>query len=180
MKKAIAASWTYALIIAFLTLFFLPGNASAQQIFSRTLSLRNLAADLKSPEAVAQYLWRNFAFEKDQRQFGVEDLWQSPDQFLETRKGDCEDFSLFAYEILKMNGIKAFVFNVYGNGFGHSVCVFMENGRYNLIDGGTVTRLDAADLQTVAESIDPFWKSASVVIPHGSSLRVKVLKTLTR
>lgn len=180
MKNRIAASWTGALAIVFLILCLLTSNAFAQQIFSRTPSLRNLAADLNTPEAVANYMWHNFTFEKDRRQFGNEDYWQTPEQFMTTRQGDCEDFAYFAYEMLKLNGRKAFVLNVYGGGFAHSVCVYLENGHYNVINGTTLDRLNAKDLKTVAEDIYPFWQHALVVIPSQNPSSAKVLKKIIR
>jgi hypothetical protein len=180
MKNRIAASWTGALALVFFILCILTSDANAQQIFSRAPSLRNLAADLSTPEAVANYMWHNFTFEKDRRQFGSDDYWQTPDQFVKTRQGDCEDFALFAYEILKLNGRKAFILNVYGGGFAHSVCVYLENGRYNMINGANLERLNAKDLKAVADEIYPFWQQALVISPSQDHTGAKVLKKLSR
>ena len=178
MKKIIAASWAGALSFFLLALLFILGDANAQLI-SRSLSLRDLADQLKTPEAVANYMWHNFSFEKDQSQFGKNEVWQAPLQFIETKKGDCEDFAWFAYEMLRINGKKSSILNIYGNGFGHSVCVFTENGRFNMIDGNKVVRLEAKDLKDVAYEIYPFWQSAVVVIPSEGSTP-KVVKKIVR
>ncbi len=180
MKKTIAASWGIAGCIVFLALFMTTGNANAQQIFSRSLSVRDLAGQLKTPEDIARFMWGHFSFERDQRQFGTEEKWQNPDSFLETRKGDCEDFAAFAYEMLKRNGVKAFVFTVHGNGYGHAVCVFAENGRYNVINGTEVLRLGATDLREVATEIYPFWDHANVLIRAGGVSSFKVLRRIAR
>lgn len=178
MKKSIAAGWVIATSIVLLSLCLL-SDANAQ-VLSRNLSLRDLSEQLKTPEAVAHFMWSHFSFEKDRRQFGNEENWQRPDQFLTTKKGDCEDFALFAYEILKQNGIRAFVFNVYGEGYGHSVCVFLENGRYQILDGTDVFRINAENLDEVASEIYPFWKNASVITPVGNYSGFKAVKKISR
>ena len=126
--------------------------------------LHGLAASLSSPDALARYMWRNFSVESDQSNFGQEDHWQSPEELLATRKGDCEDFARFAYEILRMNGRTAFMINIYGrHGYGHTVCVFSENGRYDVIDGTDVKRLQTHSLTDIFGKIYPQWEKAAIV-----------------
>ena len=179
MTKSIAANWVVAIssvLVAFVLVF---PDANAQFV-DRTLSLRDLASQLKTPEAIAQYLWRNFTYESDRYLFGKDNVLQSPETMMETRKGDCEDFAMFAYQLLKMNGIKAFLFNVYGNGYGHSVCVFKENGKFTVIDGTRIIRSEAATLDDVAYELYPFWNKATVsILPSGSGT-VKILEKIAR
>ena len=115
------------------------------------------------PEEIARYMWRHFRYESDQTHFGKEDRWQSPEELLASRQGDCEDFALFAREILKSQGIKAFIVNVYGRGFGHSVCVFQKGGRYHVIDGSSSQAYDATDLKEIFAWVYPFWNKAAIV-----------------
>ena len=144
MNKSVAAYGVFALgvVIAFFTM-----NAEAKaQILDRSLSLRELAGKLQTPDDIAHYLWRNIGFEEDQTQFGQEEYWQSPEELLTTRQGDCEDFANFANELLRMNGYSSFLLNLYGGSSDHTVCVFKENGKYNVIDGAEVLRFEANDL----------------------------------
>ena len=52
-------------------------------------------------------MWRLFLFESDQNQFGENEHWQSPEEFMQTGKGDCEDFALWAWRKLAELGIDA-------------------------------------------------------------------------
>ena len=106
---------------------------------------------------------RHFRYESDRTRFGVEDRWQSPEELLASQQGDCEDFALFAREILKSQGVKAFIVNVYGRGFGHSVCVFQKGGRYHVIDGSSSQAYDATDLKEIFAWVYPFWNKAAIV-----------------
>ncbi len=162
-KKAIAATGRFA--ASLLALFILFTAQADAQIFVRNLSFVNLAEQLKTPQDIAFYIWRNFQFEKDQRQFGREDYWQSPAEILQTQKGDCEDFALFASEILKLQGKNSFIINLYGGGKPHSICVFKEKGRYGAIDGKKVIPVDFETLDELLSYADPFWRKASLVEP---------------
>ncbi len=166
MKNYIAATGRFAVSLALL-LLFMSAQANAQN-FSRTLSLVHLSQELKTPQDVAFYIWRNFQFEKDRRQFGREEYWQSPAEILETRKGDCEDFALFAVEMLKLSGLKSFVINLYGSQKPHAVCVFKQNGKYGAIDGKNVIGADFNDLQALLNFLDPYWAKANIVEPTPS------------
>lgn len=156
-------------IFAVSTVFvFLLMNADARaQVLGRNLSFSELSTQLKTPDSIAKYMWRHIAYVNDRRQFGQEEYWQSPEETLNNKKGDCEDLALFAQSMLKANGISSFLLNVYGNGFAHTICVFKENGKFNIIDGTTVKRIEAENLNEVSQYIYPFWKKSAIVSPNG-------------
>lgn len=142
---------------------------------------KQVATSLSSPESIAKYMWKNFRVESDQNQFGQNERWQSPDELLANQRGDCEDFARFAYEILRANGTKAWLVSIYGrNSYGHTICIFFENGLYHAIDGTDVKRLNGKSLVEVFEKIYPFWQKAALVkaLPNGS--RAIILKEFTR
>ena len=161
MKKSVAAYWVFAVSLVLVS-FVMTAEAKAQ-LLDRSLSLRDLADQLQTPEDVAHYLWRHFSFESDQAQFGKEEYWQSPEEFLTTRRGDCEDFALMAHEILKMKGVKTYLVNIYSDRYAHTVCVFKENDKFNVIDGTRVIRLESENLQELSSKIYPFWNQGAIV-----------------
>jgi len=150
-------------------------GASAAQL----PTFQNLASNLASPEAIAKFIWRHFQVESDQAQFGTEDRWQSPEELLKSERGDCEDFSLFAYEILRARGTQSFLLNIYGSGYGHTICVFREDGAFHAVDGTSVIR-GGPSLESLIEKIYPFWKSAAIVKALKGSPRAVILKKITR
>jgi hypothetical protein len=146
-----------------------------------TDSLPQLAQQLKSPEDIAYFLWRNFNFETDQRQFGQEEYWQSPRQFLATRKGDCEDFALFAKTILEAQGKSPLLLNIYGARFAHTVCLLKENNHYTVIDGTHIERYKTANLKEVLTDLYPFWTTSAIVSPaENNSTKGKTLSWIER
>ncbi len=154
MKKAVAAYWVFALSLVLLNLWFL-ADANAQ-LPDRSLSLETLAPQLKTPESIARFLWKNFSFENDERQFG-KDHWQSPQEFLSNHKGDCEDFARFAYEILKRNGAHPLLVNVYSRKSGHTICLYKEDGNFKVIDGSRVRTFQNQNLREVIQKLNPFF-----------------------
>ncbi len=122
MKKyAVAATRAFALCLVALLITINTAEANTP-LLVRTLSLQNLASELNSPKAIADYLWKNFVFEEDQRLFGREDYWQTPQEFMDLKKGDCEDFAMMAAQILKLQGIQSMILNIYDGTSGHTIC----------------------------------------------------------
>lgn len=178
MKKRFLAQW---LLGASLGAIFLGTAVPAQaQNPAQVLSIQELAHELKTPESIAQYLWRHFSFENDRRQFGKTEYWQSPEEFLKTRKGDCEDFSILAHALLKTLGFRAYILNVYGSGFAHTVCVFEEGGRLSVIDGDRVLRYRAKTLEEVSQRLHSHWKASAVVAPSVKSKRGTIVHLIQR
>ncbi len=105
---------------------------------------------------------------------------QTPEEFLETKKGDCEDFAAFATEILKRNGKNAFILNVYGDRYAHTVAVFEENGTYQVIDDSRVVHYNTAHLEELLFKLYPFWKTGAIVIPSTHSKSGQIVRQLIR
>ena len=163
-KKAVAAAKGFAISVVLGLVLFITADANAQ-LPDRSLSIVDLAQHLRTPENIAHYLWRNFLFETDQHQFGREEYRQSPEEFLSNRQGDCEDFANMAYKLLRLNGFDAFLMNIYGEDFAHTICIFKENGKYQAIDGSELRRLQAESLNDLANQIQPSWKEVKVGTP---------------
>jgi hypothetical protein len=52
----------------------------------------------------------NITYETDKQQFGVDDYWQTPEQLLANRKGDCEDVCiLFLYLVHKYHSVNGYL-----------------------------------------------------------------------
>jgi len=174
MLKHYTAYRSWAVPIMLISLL-ISSNASAQ-VSTQQLSLQELAERLRTPEEIAHYMWRHFSFETDHSIFGRNEYWQSPAELLSQGKGDCEDFAIFAREMLKRNGVNAFLVNIYGDRSAHTVVVFKEGGRYNAIDGTSVIRSRADSLKELITEISPFWKEGAIVISSPTHKYGKTLK----
>ena len=152
-KTVLAAGW----LAIGLSLAAIPQVASSEPSRPGHI-LQALAHACPTPEQLALFLHKNVVFQDDIRLFGQVDYWQDPEEFLDHRKGDCEDYALLAQAVLLQQGVEAFVFSLYGEqGYAHTVCVFVENGRYNVINQDRVVRYRAKSLADLATYLHPRW-----------------------
>lgn len=122
----------------------------------------------RTPDQLAQYLRRNVVFQDDALQFGLVDYWQDPEELLERRQGDCEDYALLAQAVLARLGREAFVFSLYGRaGYAHTVCVFVEDGRYSVINQDRLVWYRAGSLKELADLLYPTWDWGAVAERYG-------------
>lgn len=143
----------------------------------RAVSLDDLAKAYPTPKALARFLHTAFSVATDQDLFGEVDRWQAPDEFFIRRVGDCEDYALLAQAILQRQGRQAVVFNLYGpDGYAHTVCVFLSNGRYHVINQDRVRWYRAKTLEEVAQRLNPRWTYGAVA--HLLGARGAALQTV--
>jgi len=150
-------------------------DATAEPLpVSTTPQLQHVAVSHSTPEAVASFLRAEFIFQRDEDQFGEIDHWQSPEEFLQRRVGDCEDYALLAHALLQRNGIESYVFSLFDeDGYAHTVSVFVdEKGRYNVINEGKLRRYHAKTLEAVADEINPAWTVGMIAEQDGTRGRV--------
>ena len=161
-----------ALAVA-LWLMGLPLRAVAEEISpepSTPALLDQLAGTYTTPNAVAAFLHKAFTFQGDEALFGEADRWQSPEEFMARKAGDCEDYALLARALLRRNGIEAYVFSVFGKeAYAHTVCVFVDDrGRYHVIDGDKLRDLHVTSLDAVASWLYPAWTFGGIAEQIGT------------
>ena len=72
----------------------------------------------------------------DQEQFGRRDYWQPPEEFEETKRGDCDDFALWTWRQLLHMGYRCrFVVGTVGRyRRGHAWVTFERDGKWYLLE----------------------------------------------
>ena len=137
------------------------------------LTVEAIACAYPTPELLAQFLRKQIRFETDTQLFGEPDHWQTPKEFLAQRAGDCEDYALLAQAVLSKQGREAFVLSLFGpDGYAHTVCVFIEAGRYNVMNQDRIVRYRAKSLEQLASSLYPSWSWAAVTVQAGNHGRL--------
>jgi hypothetical protein len=109
-----------------------------------------LAVKCNSLEDLRVFL-RKCRYVTDEKQFGKKDYWMPPQDFERSRKGDCEDFSLYAWrQLLEMGYKTRFVDGrVADSPVGHAWVTFQKGGKHFLLEpqdryiGSNTPRLDA-------------------------------------
>ncbi|MDP3920528.1 MAG: transglutaminase-like domain-containing protein [Candidatus Omnitrophota bacterium] len=133
------------------------------------LSLHKAVENITTPKALAHFMHRSFEFVQDAHLFGTNDYWQSPEEFWERRAGDCEDYALFAKQALANIGIEAYVVSFYaGNGYGHTIALYKENGLFNIIDEARLREASAKTIEEAISIVNADWTWGALAERRGS------------
>jgi transglutaminase-like putative cysteine protease len=102
---------------------------------------RESTVSVASIEDICRWL-RKCQYEYDSKHFKKDDFWQHPMDFEQTRKGDCEDHSLWAWRKLIELGIEAeFVVGYdYEGDCGHAWVIFKQDGQEFLFEATSKRR----------------------------------------
>jgi hypothetical protein len=75
-------------------------------------------------DAIRDWVAANIEYETDEDQWGVDEYWQTPEETLSLRTGDCEDFAILLCALLRTYGIGAehiyVAIGVDNKGYGHA------------------------------------------------------------
>jgi hypothetical protein len=94
-----------------------------------------LSVECRNLEDLRSFL-RKCRYVSDEEQFGLPDFWMPPEEFEKSRKGDCEDFALYAWrQVLSLGYSARFVGGKHGRyGEGHAWVTFKEDGKTFLLE----------------------------------------------
>ena len=103
----------------------------------RFISLRKLILELQSTDDMKKLekvndFFNDISYSSDKNTYGVTDYWATPFEFLAHGEGDCEDYAIAKYFLLKHLGIpanKMLITYVNVNGFNqaHMVLTYFDN-----------------------------------------------------
>lgn len=110
---------------------------------------------IKTPQALASWLAKNFSYAIESR-----DVWQSPQETLETKSGDCEDFAILAQDVLNKIGISSqiMVVRFKDSNLAHAICIWKnESGYYEFISNKELIRTTSPSIQGAISYYYPDW-----------------------
>lgn len=82
----------------------------SDQAYRRGVALNKLLAELQNQDIDSQLrevnrFFNQFQYREDIDQYGVKDYWATPQEFLGSQQGDCEDFVIAKYFALRKLGV---------------------------------------------------------------------------
>lgn len=122
---------------------------------SRPLPLDELILDtliinsITSLEPYLQWVSENIIYTKD----GKRDAWAPPEETLENKRADCEDFAFLNEAVLRVMGYEVQVLAMGGFGAHHAFCLFKEAGYYSWIDNSKLKRTKTKTITEFAKHI---------------------------
>jgi hypothetical protein len=152
------SGWVRLLVIAVL---FLGVTPSARAEFPGSLDI--LAAQLSSPESLESFMKKNFRYVKDTALFDTDEYWQSADEMLLRKAGDCEDFAVFAREVLERNGYAAFILSLYWDDNAHTVAVFEKDGMWGIFNLDKLSYVSAHSMEDLGKAVRRSWNYLGIM-----------------
>lgn len=148
---------------------FISNGSYADPTVNTPISLDQAINKASTPKAVVNLMRREFTFVEDYKLFGLADYWQSPEELWKRKKGDCEDFALFAQYALAHHGMEAYVISAYGmNGYAHTFVIFKEGGVYHVINEDRLYHYGAKSIEEAISRVYPYWSWGAIAKRKGT------------
>lgn len=158
MKKII--KFTVIILAAFIAL-----SAS----ISHARELDQMPSSVKTPEALAEWLASEFKYRLE-----FPDKWQSPDETILSKQGDCEDFAVLTSACLNRMGIANNILIVKFKNLGtsHAVCAWKDDaGSYNFISNRSLKQTHKKTLEAAIEKYYPDWGRITFTDEYNNRIR---------
>lgn len=127
----------FLIVLACSSFFF--GMESRVSSGPELTKMQSLFSSLNSPEKIIKYL-HPFEYQHDLAP-QIEPRTKSPERFLKDGKGDCKDFSNFAYKCAQFNDIPSRLYYIacFGKPYAHAVCIWKIDHKFIPICNVTAT-----------------------------------------
>jgi len=118
---------------------------SFDKAVSRILNINKI----KTLEDYSKWLKKNIKYQKD----SSKDVWATPQETLNKKEGDCEDFAFLTAEVLRGLGYDPHFYALVREGEAHAICVFKKDGFYYWFDNATLKKTNARNVRDFARLI---------------------------
>ena len=133
--------------------------------FAEAREIENLPT-FKTPQQLSNWLMCNFKYHKE-----IGDHWQSPEETLQKRSGDCEDFAILVIVMLKKMGIKSdmVILTFRGLSMGHVICIWKDcDGIVNFISNRELVYTRKTSIE---EAVKRFYPDCNGIIYNDNRLK---------
>lgn len=135
-------------------------------------SWQSQVVSIKTPENLANWLKNDFEYVWESF-----DAWQSPQETINLKKGDCEDFAILAAEVLRRLGVSSDILIIKFKDLktAHAVCAFKgRGGKYQFISNRQLIETQEDKLQEAIKKIYPDWDYVIFTSPQREYSRLLV------
>jgi len=117
-----------------------------------------IANDIASVADYVDWLAANIRYQNDKGK----DLWLLPEDTLAKGSGDCEDMAFLNQAVLRVLGYEARVLCVFRIFRSHAICVFKDNGYYQIVDNTKLKQTPARSFSELTRYIFTIYNCASI------------------
>ena len=151
------------IILVALFLSLLPATCLAKNFSAE-------AASIKNPQALVNWLASNFSYVME-----MPDKWQTPEETVQLKTGDCEDFAILASAILTRLGIAndIIIVKYKGLNIAHAICAWKDkDGFYKYISNQEMVNTRKGNLEEAIEKFHPDWENIVFTNPKGEYKKI--------
>ena len=132
-------------------------------------TLDDFPSHIKTTKQLAEWYSGEFKYRME-----YPDNWQTPDETIKFKGGDCEDFALLTSEFLARQGVPhdVIIIKFKGLDMTHAICIWREKkDEYAFISNRKIIHTGETDINIVLNKYYPDWENFSYVSPENPSLR---------
>ena len=144
-KLRIFAHFLVSVFVAFALMITPAVSASAQP-------LRGVPDSVRTPQELSEWFGREFTY-----RFELTDRWQDPQETIDSKEGDCEDFAFLVSALLEDWGIdhQVLIIEFRGLAIKHAICAWREeDGTYSFISNRKLYR---SGRKVLAEAVERYY-----------------------
>ena len=124
---------------------------------------KDLAEHCKKPYEAWCWARRNIKYVSDPDVWKVKDYWQTPEETLELRTGDCEDVAILLCKTLDILGVKNVFMAIWDFDGGHAVCFYeLEDGWHKIGVGHALYIGKIKHINELPGKVLSQWKFADI------------------
>ena len=124
---------------------------------------------INTPEALTKWLSAEFRYRLE-----IIDEWQTPEETISSREGDCEDFAVLVSSMLTGMEIESNIAIIEFSGLdsSHAICIWKdEYGQYNFTSNKTLYRTGKENITSAIQAYYPDWSRIVFTDEKGKELK---------
>ncbi len=144
-RKALNFTASFLIVNLLISALFSPVSFSQD--------LRGVPSSVNTPQALADWLSTEFTY-----RFEITDRWQDPQETIDSKEGDCEDFAALASKILWGLGISNDILVVKFRDLkiAHAICAWKDkSGKYSFISNRELFRTGEGEIENALAKYYP-------------------------
>jgi len=120
-----------------------------------------LLPDLRTPDQLSSWMRETLVYQSEK---GGRDYWKTPQETIQDKGGDCEDFAILAQAVLSDLRIESHLLYIYYSLFDnrHVICIYQTfSGTYNVFDNQYLTETPYTTRRELLNHLYPTWKRSA-------------------
>jgi len=151
-------------ILSLLLMWLIPAICFAQP------GMEGVPSSIRTPQELVEWLSGEFSYRLE-----MPDSWQSPQETVRTKKGDCEDFAVLVSAFLSRHGISndILILKFKDLRTSHAICAWKTpGGTYNFTSNKRMHSTGRSELTDAIAKFYPDWEKITFTTRKNKDIKV--------